>query len=129
MVSHGNSTGAHHAPGLGSMDAVATVMETLSLAQGFFYNRYTPEGNATGQSTGANTNQQLWYHLVGTPQSADTYVLALPDQPDWSLGAGATDDEKCVAILRHMPAIPCANVLLLSGLWRVLRSPSNHGMH
>ena len=64
-------------------------------AQGFFYNRYMPVGNATGQATGANKNQQLWYHTVGTPQSADTFVLALPDQPEWSLGAGVTDDEMC----------------------------------
>ena len=63
--------------------------------QGFFYNRYTPIGNATGQSTGANKDQQLWYHVVGTPQAQDTFVLALPDQPDWSIGAGVTDDEKC----------------------------------
>lgn len=64
-------------------------------AQGFFYNRYTPIGNATGQSTGANKDQQLWYHIVGTPQAQDTFVLALPEQPDWSIGAGVTDDEKC----------------------------------
>jgi hypothetical protein len=67
----------------------------LRPAQGFFYNRYTPDGNATGQATGANKNQQLWYHLVGAPQSADVFVLALPDQPDWSLGAGVTDDQQC----------------------------------
>ncbi|KAK9846656.1 hypothetical protein WJX81_008596 [Elliptochloris bilobata] len=66
--------------------------------KGFFYNRYTPVGNATGQSTGANTNQQLWYHVVGTPQAADTFVLALPDHPDWSLGAGVTDDEKHIVV-------------------------------
>ena len=67
-------------------------------AQGFFYNRYTPIGNATGQSTGANKNQQLWYHVVGTPQAQDAFVLALPEQPDWSIGAGVTDDEKCARV-------------------------------
>ena len=74
-------------------------------AQGFFYNRYTPIGNATGQSTGANKDQQLWYHVVGTPQAQDAFVLALPEQPDWSIGAGVTDDEKCArpGFFREMP--------------------------
>ena len=81
-------------------------------AQGFFYNRYTPIGNATGQSTGANKDQQLWYHVVGTPQAQDTFVLALPEQPDWSLGAGVTDDEKCAQPAFYVGRLPSGSVEL-----------------
>lgn len=66
----------------------------LLLAQGFFYNQY-PAPNITGfgergQNTGANTDQQLWYHEVGTAQDQDVFVLALPEQPTWSISASFT---------------------------------------
>ena len=35
--------------------------------------------------------QQLWYHVVGTPQSSDALVLSVPEHPDWSLGASVDD--------------------------------------
>jgi prolyl oligopeptidase len=35
--------------------------------------------------------QQLWYHVVGTPQASDALVLSVPEHPDWSLG-GTVDD-------------------------------------
>ena len=62
--------------------------------QGFFYNQY-PAPNITGfgergQNTGANTDQQLWYHEVGTSQDQDIFVLALPEQPSWSISASFT---------------------------------------
>ena len=66
--------------------------------QGFFYNQYPAPNitgfNALGTNTGENKNQQLWYHVVGTPQDQDIFVLALPDQPLWSLSAGYTLDKK-----------------------------------
>ena len=63
--------------------------------KGFFYNRYAPPpgGSAElGTETAANTDQQLWYHLVGTPQRQDKWVYAVPDHPDWFIGAEVTDD-------------------------------------
>lgn len=62
--------------------------------QGFFYNRYPPpskEGDL-GTETDANMGQQLWYHVVGTPQSDDALVLEISDQPDWQESAEVTDD-------------------------------------
>jgi prolyl oligopeptidase len=35
---------------------------------------------------------KLYYHVVGTDQSADVLVYERPDQPDWGFGAGVTDD-------------------------------------
>ena len=67
-------------------------------AQGFFYNQYPAPNNTNfnqlGTNTGANANQQLWYHAVGTPQDDDIFVLALPEQPLWSMAAGYTADKK-----------------------------------
>ncbi|CAL5219022.1 g780 [Coccomyxa viridis] len=62
--------------------------------KGFFYNQY-PAPNITrfgerGQNTGANTDQQLWYHEVGTSQDLDIFVLALPEQPTYSISASFT---------------------------------------
>ena len=72
--------------------------ERLLHAQGFFYNQY-PAPNITGfgergQNTGANTDQQLWYHEVGTSQDQDMFVLALPEEPTWSISASFTYDRE-----------------------------------
>ena len=32
---------------------------------------------------------------MGTPQEDDSYILHLPENPHWSLGAGLTDDGRC----------------------------------
>ena len=62
--------------------------------QGFFYNRYAPpKGSAKlGTETDANVDQQLWYHVVGTPQTADKWVYAVPEHPDWFIGAEISHD-------------------------------------
>lgn len=66
--------------------------------QGFFYNRYPapshlPEDEGDlGTETDSNLGQQLWYHVVGTPQSEDILVLEIPDQPEWQTSAEITDD-------------------------------------
>ena len=35
---------------------------------------------------------QLWYHVVGTPQARDRFVYAVPEEPEWMIGAEVTDD-------------------------------------
>jgi len=64
---------------------------------GFYYSRYVEpkEGEAF---QGANRNHQLYYHRLGTPQSADTLVYERPDHPEWNLGAQVTDDGKWLVI-------------------------------
>jgi len=64
---------------------------------GFYYSRFPapPEGKKF-QST--NENQAVYFHKLGTPQSADVLVYATPDHPKWGHGAGVTDDGKWLVI-------------------------------
>jgi prolyl oligopeptidase len=61
---------------------------------GFFYNRYKPPagGGDLGTETEAATNQLLCYHVLGTPQSSDAVVWAMPDHPTWMSSAEVSDD-------------------------------------
>jgi len=58
---------------------------------GFYYTRYPepPEGEFL---TAKNENPAIYFHAVGTDQSEDRLVYNRPDQPNWSLGAGVSDD-------------------------------------
>src|SRR5919197_3765564 len=59
---------------------------------GFFYSRY-PEPTAKGGALrDVNRFQRLYYHRLGTDQSADALVYERPDQPDWGMNAAVTDD-------------------------------------
>ena len=69
------------------------------LLQGFFYNQY-PAPNITefdqrGTDTETNKNQELWYHVVGTSQEEDIFVLAIPEEPTYSIAAGYTNQKEC----------------------------------
>ena len=48
-------------------------------------------------------DQQLWYHVVGTPQDADKWVYAVPEHPEWFIGAEVTHDGRR-ALLPHLLA-------------------------
>jgi prolyl oligopeptidase len=58
---------------------------------GFFYSRFA-EPQRGSELQGANLNQTVYFHALGTPQSADTLVYARPDQPDWMFGTEVTED-------------------------------------
>ena len=64
---------------------------------GFYYSRFSapPEGKKF-QST--NENQAVYFHKLGTPQSADALIYATPDHPKWGHGASVTDDGKWLVI-------------------------------
>ena len=59
--------------------------------KGFFYSRYD-EPKADAQLTKVNYFQKVYYHVVGTPQSADRLVYNRPDHKDWGFGTTVTDD-------------------------------------
>ncbi len=59
--------------------------------KGFFYSRYD-EPKADAQLTKVNYFQKVYYHMVGTPQSADRLVYNRPDHKDWGFGTTVTDD-------------------------------------
>ncbi len=59
--------------------------------KGFFYSRYPepPAGQAISQQV---THQKLYYHRLGTEQSADVLIYARPDLPEWMVGGSVTED-------------------------------------
>jgi prolyl oligopeptidase len=59
--------------------------------KGFFYSGYEPQTSGN-KLTNVNRNQRVYYHKVGTPQSADLIIYDRKDQPDWLFGAQVTDD-------------------------------------
>ncbi|XP_043940117.1 prolyl endopeptidase-like [Protopterus annectens] len=68
-------------------------------AKGIFYNRYPDEpGKADGTETTSNLNQKLYYHVIGTEQSADILVAEFPENPKWTSGATVTDDGQYVVL-------------------------------
>jgi prolyl oligopeptidase len=64
--------------------------------KGFFYSRYAePAGNAL---TAAVRNHKVYYHRAGTPQEQDVLVFERPDQPDFIINAGVTEDGRYLVI-------------------------------
>jgi prolyl oligopeptidase len=71
--------------------------------KGFYYSRYdAPREDAAGKVlTALNRGQKLFYHRLGTPQSADLLILERPDEPDWLIDAEVTDDGAYCVITIH----------------------------
>ena len=65
--------------------------------KGFFYSRYDePTGNVL-QSV--NKNQKLYYHVVGSDQSADRLIFEQPEHPDRGVGAGVSEDGRYAVLV------------------------------
>jgi prolyl oligopeptidase len=65
--------------------------------EGFFYSRYDEPNEAT-KLEDINYYQKLYYHKLGTPQSADILIYHRPDQKEWMFGAGVTEDGRYLII-------------------------------
>ncbi|MBF2036595.1 MAG: S9 family peptidase [Leptolyngbyaceae cyanobacterium T60_A2020_046] len=65
--------------------------------QGFFYSRYD-EPSDTNKLEAVNYYQKLYYHRLGTPQSADVLIYERPDQKEWGFSGGVTDDGNYLVI-------------------------------
>jgi prolyl oligopeptidase len=65
--------------------------------KGFFYSRYDEPTEAT-KLAAVNYFQKLYFHKIGTPQSADILVYDRPDEKEWGFGAHTTDDGKYLLI-------------------------------
>ncbi|MGX4643067.1 prolyl oligopeptidase family serine peptidase [Massilia sp. SYSU DXS3249] len=65
--------------------------------KGFFYSRYDEPKEAT-KLADVNYFQKLYYHKIGTPQSADILVYDRPDQKEWGFGGQTTDDGRYLLI-------------------------------
>jgi prolyl oligopeptidase len=64
---------------------------------GFYYSRY-PQPEPGEKFQKAALNQMIYYHKLGTQQSEDVLIYRRPDHPDWSFGAGPTDDGKYLVL-------------------------------
>ncbi len=58
---------------------------------GFFYSRF-PEPRAGAEHLGLNHDHAVYFHRIGTPQSADFLVHASPDRPRLTHHAETTED-------------------------------------
>jgi len=64
--------------------------------KGFYYSRYDePKADSL---KGTNYFQKVYYHRLGTPQSADVLVYERPDQKEWLLSGGVTDDGRYLIV-------------------------------
>jgi prolyl oligopeptidase len=64
---------------------------------GLFYSRFAaPKKGDEFQAS--NLNQQVYFHRLGTPQSADRLVYATPDRPKLSHRATVSDDGRWLVI-------------------------------
>ncbi|MES0873949.1 prolyl oligopeptidase family serine peptidase [Sinimarinibacterium thermocellulolyticum] len=67
--------------------------------RGFFYSRYPePPAGADAGTFDDLADQALYYHRVGTPQTADVRVYAVADEPKWGYLAQVTDDGRYLVI-------------------------------
>jgi len=64
---------------------------------GFYYSRY-PEPAKGTELTAPAQNQKVYFHRVGTPQSADTLVYEDTAHPDYFIGINTTEDERFAAL-------------------------------
>jgi len=64
---------------------------------GFYYSRYD-EPTEESKLAGVNYFQKVYFHKLGTLQSADALVYHRPDQKEWGFGAEVTDDGRYLVI-------------------------------
>ncbi|MGE3844499.1 MAG: prolyl oligopeptidase family protein [Vicinamibacterales bacterium] len=65
--------------------------------KGFFYSRYDePAGGNVLQDV--NYFQKLYYHAVGTPQSADRLIYERRDEKEWGFGGEVSEDGRYLII-------------------------------
>ena len=65
--------------------------------KGFFYSRYDAPDEAAKLAS-VNYFQKLYFHKIGTPQSADVLVYDRPDEKEWGFGGEVTDDGKYLIV-------------------------------
>ena len=58
---------------------------------GFYYSRYD-EPKPGEELSGVNHYQKLYFHRLGSPQSADQLIYERPDQKEWGFGGYVTED-------------------------------------
>ncbi len=64
---------------------------------GFYYSRF-PAPPAGEKYQSATLNEAIWFHKLGTPQSADTKVFATPDRPKLGHHARLSEDGRWMVV-------------------------------
>jgi prolyl oligopeptidase len=59
---------------------------------GFFYSRYPEPAAGADALLDVNRNQKVYYHRLGTDQSADRLIYERPDHPDWGFSVEVSAD-------------------------------------
>ena len=59
---------------------------------GFFYSRYPEPAAGADPLLDVNRNQKVYYHKLGTDQSADRLIYERPDHPDWGFSVEVSAD-------------------------------------
>jgi len=59
---------------------------------GFFYSRYPEPAAGADPLLDVNRDQKVYYHRLGTEQSADRLIYERPDHPDWGFGVEVSAD-------------------------------------
>ena len=72
-------------------------------AKGFFYSRY-PEPPPNKVLEAALSGQAIYYHRLGSNQSADLLIYERADQPAWIVGGSVTEDGRYLLITTHQGA-------------------------
>ena len=65
--------------------------------RGFYYARYAEPAKGQ-QYQGSSRNQKIYFHRLGTPQSADRLIYSTPRQPGLYHGTSLSDDGKRLII-------------------------------
>jgi len=65
--------------------------------RGFFYSRFPEPGEGRAFQS-LNRDSSIYYHRLGTDQSADELVYATPRHPGWNHAAEVTDDGQWLVI-------------------------------
>jgi prolyl oligopeptidase len=81
---------------------------------GFFYSRF-PERAANEKLISSLSNQTLYYHRLGTSQSADVKIFALPSKPTWFVGGSVSEDGRYLFVSASPGAEP-HNTLAIASL-------------
>ncbi len=64
---------------------------------GFYYSRF-PDAQEGAELKGSNFYQKLYFHKLGTPQSDDYVVYERPDNKEFFVSGGVTEDGKWLII-------------------------------
>ncbi len=79
---------------------------------GFLYARY-PEPPAGEAYRAQVFDKAIWFHRVGTPQSADIKVFATPEHRDWNHRINVSSDGRWAIILSSASTLPRRTVRVI----------------